>query len=284
MAGREFHLPKGTNVNRLTRHHCITGVTSLLVIFAVHPSVHAQAGASAANEKPGRFAGDGTVIGLEYAVQDNPRLVKSMAEAYADTGLPGMKHYVESVQWGEMQKGPDKSIDFSKMDLFVREYQRCGFTELTMALRPHSRWASVDVKLFAYTNASPKPECRDDFQNWVQACVERYDGDGVDDMPGLRWPVRYVEIGNEFSSYQPEPVGEYLLTLELAYEAAHRASDEVKVGHVAFLIAPVNMDVDDPSEYDERWANDAPQGHAPRFGRHACGSRSPGYLRCHQLP
>lgn len=206
-----------------------------------------------AAQEPGRFAGDGIVVGLEYALLDNPRLAEGMAEAFAATGLPGMKHYVEAVQWGNMQSGPDEEIDFETFDLFVREYQERGFTELTISLKPHSRWASKDVRRLTSTNASPKPEYRGLFQDWVRSVIERYDGDGIDDMEGLRWPVRYVEIGNELSSYQPEPVGEYLETLRLAYEAAHEAYEDVLIGHAAFLFAPVDMDVEDPSEYDTVW-------------------------------
>jgi hypothetical protein len=223
-----------------------------LVAGALSSSVLA-AQAPAPDTLPGRFAGDGIVIGLEYALLDNPRLVAGMADAFATTGMPGMKHSVEAVQWGAMQSGPDEDIDFEKFDLFVREYQRRGFTELTISLKPHSRWASKDVRLLTSTNGSPKPEYEDLFQEWVGAVVERYDADGVDDMEGLRWPVRYVEIGNEFSSYQPEPVAEYLRTLELAYEAAHAANEDVLVGHAAFLFAPVDMDVEDPAEYDVVW-------------------------------
>lgn len=202
---------------------------------------------------PGRFAGEGIVIGLEYAGLDNARLVRGMAEALAETGLPGMKHYAEAVQWGAMQTGPDRPIDFGRMDLFVREYQRQGFTELTLCLKPHSRWASVDVGRLRSTNASPRPEYRGLFRHWVRAVVERYDGDGRDDMPGLRWPVRYVEIGNELSSYEPEPVEEYLVTLRLAYEAAHAAAPDVRVGHAAFLLTPVDMDVHAPADYEGAW-------------------------------
>lgn len=32
---------------------------------------------------------------------------------------------------------------------------------------------------------------------WVTAAVERYDGDGVDDMPGLLAPIRHWEVDNE---------------------------------------------------------------------------------------
>jgi len=176
-----------------------------------------------------------------------------MAEAFAATGIPGMKHDVEAVRWGSMQSGPKENIDFDVLDRFVSAYQAQGFTELTLSLKPHSRWASRDVRRLTSTNGSPRPEYQGLFQRWVEAVVERYDADGIDDMEGLRWPIRYVEIGTELSSYEPEPVGDYLETLRLAYEAAHRASDDVLIGHAAFLFAPVDMDVDDPSKYDRRW-------------------------------
>lgn len=43
----------------------------------------------------------------------------------------------------------------------------------------------------------PKAELRDEYQAFVRACVERYDGDGVDDTPGLATPVSAWQIGNE---------------------------------------------------------------------------------------
>jgi len=35
------------------------------------------------------------------------------------------------------------------------------------------------------------------YLGWVRAVVERYDGDGTDDMPGLKIPVKYWEVMNE---------------------------------------------------------------------------------------
>ena len=229
------------------------GVALAIAGLLAGSGVHAQEVDTLPPPAPGRFAGGGIVIGLEYALLDNPRIAAGMAEAFAATGIPGMKHYVEAVQWGAMQGGPREDIDFEKLDRFVLDYQSRGFTELTLALKPHSRWASKDVRLLTSTNGSPKPEYEDLFRDWVRAVVERYDADGVDDLEGLRWPVRYVEIGNELSSYQPEPVAEYLHTLRLAYEAAHEAYPDVLIGHAAFLFAPVDMDVDDPADYDAAW-------------------------------
>jgi hypothetical protein len=38
---------------------------------------------------------------------------------------------------------------------------------------------------------------RKDYVAFVRALVERYDGDGVDDMPGLKSPIRHWQVGNE---------------------------------------------------------------------------------------
>ncbi len=207
--------------------------------------------------REGRFAKDNIVIGLEYQTLDNERLVVNTSKVLAETGMTGMKHFVEAVQWGNMQKRPKARIDFKKLDWFVKEYQKNGFTELTISLKSHSAWASIDMKgIFNKTwgsNPTPKPEYMPLYKKWVSAVVERYDADGIDDMPGLRWPVRYIEIGNEFSSFEPEPVEDYLKILEAAYEAAHSAYEDVKVAHCAFLLTPVNMDVDDPADYETRW-------------------------------
>ncbi|MEW6363761.1 MAG: hypothetical protein AB1714_03880 [Acidobacteriota bacterium] len=204
---------------------------------------------------PGRFAGKGIVIGLEYAVVNNQPLVHEMSRALAETGMTGMKHFPDAVEWGDMQKGPDQKIDYTRLDWFVNEYQQSGFTELTLCLKPHCTWGSVDVPpLGKYTDPSPKPEYRRLFEKWIQSVVERYDRDGVADMPGLRWPVRYLEIGSEFSSYEPEPVDAYLNTLGMAFRAAHNAYPAVRVGHAAFLITPVDLDVKNPADYDRVWA------------------------------
>ena len=38
----------------------------------------------------------------------------------------------------------------------------------------------------------------------MTAVVERYDGDGVDDMPGLAYPIRHWEVFNEPEMQGPE--------------------------------------------------------------------------------
>jgi hypothetical protein len=35
------------------------------------------------------------------------------------------------------------------------------------------------------------------YQAFVRATIERYDGDGLSDMPGLVTPIRYWQVDNE---------------------------------------------------------------------------------------
>lgn len=82
------------------------------------------------------------------------------------------------------------------------------------------------------------------YSDFLSKVVERYDGDGNDDMPGLETPVKYWEIMNE-----PEMQGgstggagedlkffvgsseEYLQILKTSYEAIKKADPKAKVAH-----------------------------------------------------
>lgn len=175
------------------------------------------------------------LIGTEYIVIENAARVRKLAGMLAPIGLAAAKPLPENFQWNNMQPNAGAPLDFSRLDSFVREFQAAGFTELVLALRSSSAWASKSAAGLFVTNPVPKPEYMDAYEAWVFAVVERYDGDGVDDLPGLLFPVRIYEIGSEFSSYEPEPVEEYLAVLERAYAAAHRADEDVIVTHAAFL-------------------------------------------------
>lgn len=75
------------------------------------------------------------------------------------------------------------------------------------------------------------PDLRDDWQGFVRAVVERYDGDGVDDMPGLTTPVKAW-------SYTPEaganfvPAGDaagFVTMFNLTADAVHQADPSAQV-------------------------------------------------------
>lgn len=181
------------------------------------------------------------IIGAEYAFP-------GMAEALAKTGIAGVKHFPEAVTWGKMQPKANGPLDFTELDRFVRDYQTAGFRHCLIALRSQSAWASKNFLL----NPTPKPVHEQAYALWITAVVERYDGDGITDMPGLRWPVNQIEIGVEFSTYEPEPVADYLKQLKIAYNAAHKASGEVVVLHAAFLFTGAFAESSTPPQAVER--------------------------------
>lgn len=195
-----------------------------------------------------------TSIGIEYVLIEDANVNSMMASTFAQLGIPAVKHYAEHVEWGQMQSGPIAPINFTRMDNYVREYQKSGFMDLVFCLKPHSRWASKKYWIFGSPDPTPKPEFLSLYEKWISEVVERYDADGVNDMPGLLRPVNYLEIGSEFSSYEPEPVGEYLTMLEHAYRAAHKASTTVLVAHAALLTTTAFKDSPGPGEYEAAFA------------------------------
>ena len=204
------------------------------------------------------------LIGTEYIIIDLPRRVPLLADMLEPLALTAAKPLPENFAWGKMQGSPDAEIDFTRLDNFVSEFQARGINTLVLGLRSLSDWASKEVRvpgsLFPLSGGI-KEEYLDDYAAWVSALVERYDGDGVSDMPGLRAPIRYYEIGVEFSSYEPEPVDEYLQILDVAYHSAHEAYSDVLIAHVAFLATPALFEVISPTEYESAFASLEDQNH-----------------------
>ena len=227
----------------------VVGLVALAaVVTSLQKSVPPHGGASSSpssqSTSPAAAAHAGPiVVGVEYAQQ-------GLAASFVKLGISGAKYLPASFTWDKMQPSSDSAVDFAPMDAFVKEYQDAGFTQLVIGLKSQSHWASVD---FA-ANPTPKPEYQSAYQKWVSSIVERYDGDGADDMPGLRFPVRYYEVGVEFSTYEPEPVGDYLNMLSLAYGAAHGAFGGVMVLNSAFLVTTAFDTNPTPSQYGTSFA------------------------------
>lgn len=184
------------------------------------------------------------IIGVEYVFH-------GMANDFAETGIEAVKPFPGAIMWEKMQKSAESPIDFSVADRFVKEYQETGIENIFITLRSMSSWASKDYM----TNHSPKEEYVNLYESWISSIVERYDMDGVDDMPGLLRPVIYFEIGSEFSSYEPEPVEDYIDMLKVAYNAIHTASENAIVLHVPFLTTTAFKDRPESQDYERAFAN-----------------------------
>lgn len=173
-------------------------------------------------------------VGAEYAFPGTEK-------AFAEAGIKGIKFYPETyTKWDQMQKGSGQKIDFTALDDMVKRYQNAGVTSMTMGIRYDAKWASIDGgKTTNRTNGIPKPEYMAEYDKWLSSVIERYDGDGKNDMVGLKAPIQRYEIGVEFSTYVPEPTDQYIAFLVHSYTVAHAAYDKVQIAHAAFLTTNV---------------------------------------------
>jgi len=127
--------------------------------------------------------------------------------------------------WERMQEGATAEIGFETTDQLVEDYQEQGLAIL-VTLWPFADWDQknktnpeqykVDDSDDFLQGVSEKrekeylpwyrgsPHDWEAYQRWIKTVVERYDGDGIDDMPGLTIPIKYWEVMNEPDLFDPQ--------------------------------------------------------------------------------
>jgi len=171
-------------------------------------------------------------IALEYAIP-------GLAAAYAPTGVTYAKPQPIFGMWGLIEPQPDQ-YNWEPLDSLVIEYQTAGFIGIQLLITAESPWASVNPpSLLNPGNTFPKEEYLDDYAAFVARFVERYDGDGTDDAPGLLYPIHHYGIEREFSGFWPGSAEEYVRLLRTAYPAIHAADPQADVLLVAILMVDV---------------------------------------------
>lgn len=78
------------------------------------------------------------------------------------------------------------------------------------------------------------------YSDWVSAVVERYDGDGKDDMPGLRHKVRYWQVDNEPRAER----GDYARLVRVTSRAVKKADPSAKVLLSGFWKLPFGKELE----------------------------------------
>lgn len=97
--------------------------------------------------------------------------------------------------------------DFMACDNYVRECQQRDILPLA-TIWPYTEWDQAYwrqqagwVACAGFASELPtsryKPHDWEAYRKFVHAMVDRYNGDGIDDMPGLKYPIRYWEVANE---------------------------------------------------------------------------------------
>ncbi len=124
--------------------------------------------------------------------------------------------------WDSVQSSAGAAYNFSGTDEIVKKYSRKKIGILA-TLWPFAEWDQETRSDYASCAVSendqflqgardkegksetgsylPRHRCNPEdwysYVAWVMAVVERYDGDGVSDMPKLKYPVKYWEVMNE---------------------------------------------------------------------------------------
>jgi len=113
--------------------------------------------------------------------------------------------------WGLVERDPG-DYNWREPDLTVRRLQGQQLAIL-VTVWPFASWdqkachtaqARASGAFREFGNLLYMPCDLDAYLAWITAAVERYDGDGVDDMPGLAYPIRHWEILNEPEMQGPE--------------------------------------------------------------------------------
>lgn len=195
-------------------------------------------------------ASEGFSIGVEYAVP-------GLAVAGAGTGARRAKPALEFGVWGNLEPRQG-ARDWRPLDSLVAEYQSAGFRDLQLIISADSPWASRTAK----KDPMPRPAFLGAYGDFVQAFVERYDGDGVDDAPGLVAPVHEFGVERELTGFWPGSIEDYLALLGTASPRIHAADPEAVVLPAAIMAIDVFDGGPTQAEAEQRWAIDHPFRHS----------------------
>ena len=153
---------------------------------------------------PGVVSGQSDTT-LESPFGFHPAVVTKMGytnNGYGDARNIGVTWTREGVYafWFKVQ--PDISKPTYTFSMYDSQWARVPATMRILGnIVPQGPVDVQDVNDVNYCLAnSYMPSDTDKYIAFVKATVERYDGDGVDDMPGLTNPIKYWQVGNEPNS------------------------------------------------------------------------------------
>ncbi|WP_440933244.1 endo-1,4-beta-xylanase [Candidatus Pelagibacter sp.] len=101
----------------------------------------------------------------------------------------------------EKEKGNFTWEDADQYVVYAQEHNQT----ILATIWPHANWEQKSCKRKKarspfgkrFTKYLSKPCSMDDYKNFLVKLVDRYDGDGLNDMPGLTKPIKYWDVMNE---------------------------------------------------------------------------------------
>jgi hypothetical protein len=150
------------------------------------------------------------------------------------------------VAWQKVEPAKGR-YDFSQLDSVAEAAGEAGI-DTVVTIRALSEWGSSRDIVEGYQETWEQQQRRprgkrsravaarssypQDVEAWLQMLrrmVERYDGDGEEDMPNLRCPIRYWQIENEISWQWVGPMSSYVELLRKSRQAIRQADPQAKI-------------------------------------------------------
>ncbi len=134
----------------------------------------------------------------KFDLADWPAKAHEDAERLAATGAGWYRHHSSHFPGFDQQTLERREYDWTYHDELVRTVQGHGIDILLIIGRTNG---IASCRQFTghlpetYLPTAGEEEA--DYRHYVRTLVERYDADGVDDMPDLAAPIRWFQLGNE---------------------------------------------------------------------------------------
>jgi len=143
-------------------------------------------------------------------------------------------YYVRGIiDWGRME--PKKGVyNFKKLDRGIKAAGRNNL-HVVLLVRALSSWGGTGNKAgwnrharHTIRKAGP-PRDMGGWKDFLRALVDRYDGDGRNDAPGLKIPVKYWQIENEWMQQWNGTPREYMDFLKASYDVIKKEDPSASV-------------------------------------------------------
>lgn len=114
-------------------------------------------------------------------------------------------------------------FNWERNDRLIRELPESMMAMGNIAIGNPRR--DMNYNDYAQDQRSFIPKDIEAYKRFVKAVVERYDGDGINDMLGLKNPIKYWQVDNE----PPHGMSDYAQLLRITYFAIKEADPNAKV-------------------------------------------------------
>lgn len=168
------------------------------------------------------------VSGIQIQIKDSPFGLHAVYDSLEEAHEINAKTIRRVVRWQDAEPSPGK-YNYKNFDDVVQRTQDYGM-ELVVTLRPVSEWGvGLEYKRETADYLSAYPKNMDAWLKFVSLLVERYDADGKNDMPGLRLPINFFQVDNEWLWQWRGTGEEYLQFLAETSKAIKSANPNAKV-------------------------------------------------------